>query len=244
MNLCTPFDDNLTCGLCEGILDDPLQCPDGHVFCGQCFANWINHNQSCPCSRCSFNVKIDIQQLRPAPKPLIATIANLDNQCKNIGEGCREVLKLSKLAAHEKNCVKALGVGHDSKRSKFSTNTDDKFFREVATKLLEKSRELSSLLDQVQILKNQIKSAERTSLETNAELNKTRQDLQNKVKVNANAISKFNNERDLLIANNKFLNVELARVRGHRDLIRDKLVAIKNAKPKVQMTEFMTAMAC
>ncbi|KAG2220087.1 hypothetical protein INT45_005848 [Circinella minor] len=44
-----PFPD-LFCGLCQEILDDPVQvrCPEDHMFCNSCIENYLQQSRTCP----------------------------------------------------------------------------------------------------------------------------------------------------------------------------------------------------
>ena len=47
-NLNENFKERLTCSICEGLICDPLQCPEEHSYCSRCISQW---GQSCPLCR-------------------------------------------------------------------------------------------------------------------------------------------------------------------------------------------------
>ncbi len=49
-------EDELSCGICHGIMDTPCR-PDvcKHHFCKGCLFNWHSTNRSCPVCRMNFN---------------------------------------------------------------------------------------------------------------------------------------------------------------------------------------------
>ena len=44
--------DDFSCPICLGVLNDPLQCPQGHAFCRGCITNWLCDHATCPVGKC------------------------------------------------------------------------------------------------------------------------------------------------------------------------------------------------
>ena len=47
-NLNVNVKERLTCSICEGLVCDPLQCSEEHIYCSRCIFQW---GQSCPLCR-------------------------------------------------------------------------------------------------------------------------------------------------------------------------------------------------
>ena len=60
-SLIDPLPDILTCSLCIGLLEDPVNGPCGHVFCRACIKQWALKapQQSVPCPICRSSLRID-----------------------------------------------------------------------------------------------------------------------------------------------------------------------------------------
>ena len=44
--------DLAACTVCMFVLERPTSgCPEGHVFCGDCYATWLGHTNTCPTCR-------------------------------------------------------------------------------------------------------------------------------------------------------------------------------------------------
>lgn len=76
---------HLICLICEGVYDDPVQCPSEHYFCKHCITNWLTRSQTCPIDR---NV-LQVRDLEPAPRILSDVINSLEIHCRYHCFGCQ-----------------------------------------------------------------------------------------------------------------------------------------------------------
>lgn len=92
-------DDELTCAICGGVLENPLQSPEcEHAFCQDCIHEWLSRAQTCPIDR----TPIECDQLKPVPRILKNLLSRLSIKCEN--EGCTEIVKLDTIANHLAEC--------------------------------------------------------------------------------------------------------------------------------------------
>ena len=49
--------DEYKCSICTDILNDPVQCRAGHMFCRHCVSEWLQNHASCP--ECRIKISID-----------------------------------------------------------------------------------------------------------------------------------------------------------------------------------------
>ncbi|KAI9488555.1 hypothetical protein BDB00DRAFT_38859 [Zychaea mexicana] len=79
-----PFPD-LFCGLCQGILDDPVQvrCPEDHMFCNSCIKSYLQQSRTCP--HCLTD--LDPSLFQPS-KFVQRQIGRLRVRCPNHDAGC------------------------------------------------------------------------------------------------------------------------------------------------------------
>lgn len=50
------LDDTYHCSICRDILNDPVQCRSGHLFCRNCIKQWLAKHPNCPTCRESLSV--------------------------------------------------------------------------------------------------------------------------------------------------------------------------------------------
>ncbi|KAI9018495.1 hypothetical protein CLU79DRAFT_290752 [Phycomyces nitens] len=76
---------DLFCGLCQDLLDEPIQvrCPEDHIFCKQCITNYIEQNDVCPFCQTT----IDPSQFQPS-KFVMRQIGRLPVYCVYRATGC------------------------------------------------------------------------------------------------------------------------------------------------------------
>jgi len=73
-----PVGDDLKCGLCSLVLDDPHVCHEGHAFCRACIFEYVEREQSCPVDHHSLSTS-DIA----AVLPLQHMISKLKVRCRH-----------------------------------------------------------------------------------------------------------------------------------------------------------------
>src|SRR5689334_20165991 len=44
------------CCICHLLLEDPVQCKDGHLFCRKCIEQWLSNNKTCPVDRATLGL--------------------------------------------------------------------------------------------------------------------------------------------------------------------------------------------
>ena len=94
-----PVDDDLKCGICFGVLEDPLATPCGHVYCAQCIVQWTAESGTCPltCEQISVD---DLKKILP----LTSLIAKQNIRCENFRCGCPAILKVEDIHSHLLKC--------------------------------------------------------------------------------------------------------------------------------------------
>ena len=94
-----PVDDDLKCGICFGVLEEPLATPCGHVFCAQCIVQWTAESGYCPltCEQISVD---DLKKILP----LSSLIAKQNIRCENFRRGCSAILKVENIHSHLLKC--------------------------------------------------------------------------------------------------------------------------------------------
>ncbi|KAI0989072.1 hypothetical protein GJ496_005613 [Pomphorhynchus laevis] len=96
------IDEELTCLICKGVLENPAQAPDcEHAFCRECISEWLSRQSSCPVDR-SFTL---ISYLQPVPRIIKNLLNKLLIRCENASHGCVDVLRLESLHDHQANCT-------------------------------------------------------------------------------------------------------------------------------------------
>lgn len=108
-------DHNLLCGICAGVLQNPLVTKCGHTYCKECLEQWLNalcgaDGKICP--ECRREVKLSSTALVLA---LRGVIDGLSVECENSANGCTAILRLGDLENHLKECgyafVECCGCG-------------------------------------------------------------------------------------------------------------------------------------
>lgn len=92
-------DDDLKCGICYGVLEDPLVTPCGHVYCARCIIQWAAESSFCPLT-CE---QITVDDLKKIP-PLSTLIAKQNIRCENFRRGCSAILKVENIPSHLLKC--------------------------------------------------------------------------------------------------------------------------------------------
>jgi hypothetical protein len=102
-----PLDENLICGVCLGILNNPLQCPNGHNFCKACIETYLKDSRKpCPmrCSAVLYSTDGLIKN-----RALVGIIDNLVIRCPTttllcVGGGCAWTGTIAAWKGHAKTC--------------------------------------------------------------------------------------------------------------------------------------------
>ncbi|EDX10611.1 GD14579 [Drosophila simulans] len=95
-------DEELTCPICSGVLEDPLQavmCE--HAFCRGCINEWLTRQPTCPVDRNALTTA----NLRAVPRILRNLLSRLSITCDNAPYGCTAVLKLDAYNSHLEECI-------------------------------------------------------------------------------------------------------------------------------------------
>lgn len=82
------------------VLNDPVQCENGHCFCGMCLKSALRVKSECPNCR----VSMDINHL-PANLLVKNMINDLYVRCVNSCVGCEWTGKLSQISSHKRDCI-------------------------------------------------------------------------------------------------------------------------------------------
>ncbi|XP_035683394.1 RING finger protein 151-like [Branchiostoma floridae] len=83
-------------------MEDPWQCPCGHVFCKVCIQHWLQSHMFSNCPVC--RVPCFKFQLRPVVHMVRNLINCLTVRCENSEAGCDKKVELQKYDSHKKVC--------------------------------------------------------------------------------------------------------------------------------------------
>ena len=100
-----PLDENLICGICLGVLNDPLQCQNGHNYCRHCVAEYLDDGgKPCPL-RCTAMLYSTSDLIKN--RALAGIIDNLEIQCPTTISGgeCMWSGATSSWKIHQKQCL-------------------------------------------------------------------------------------------------------------------------------------------
>ncbi|CAG0889552.1 unnamed protein product [Cyprideis torosa] len=96
-----PPDEDLTCSICSGVLENPVQAPQcEHAFCNLCIKQWLTQQLTCPIDR----LPVTVDSLKPVPRILRNMLARVEIECDNKAHGCPEKIKLEALNQHLEQC--------------------------------------------------------------------------------------------------------------------------------------------
>ncbi len=86
-------DSSLICACCIEVLRDPVQCPNGHLFCRTCIAQALQYCERCPTCRCN----LDSNQLCVSliARQMVGTLKTRCTSSKLTHTSCRVVCKWS-----------------------------------------------------------------------------------------------------------------------------------------------------
>ncbi len=94
-------DIKLLCSVCLKILNDPLQCPNEHYFCGSCIQKSLRESSEV-CPVCQHH--LTEETLTKPPRILMEMLEGLEIRCDHENRGCRELIKLEFLDHHVDSC--------------------------------------------------------------------------------------------------------------------------------------------
>lgn len=97
------IEDEWKCGVCFGLLDNPLTTPCGHNFCAACILPWVVQHATCPHRSCETSQSFTTKELDNVPR-LRNTILALDIHCEFVDRGCKEVVKVQFIDDHLDVC--------------------------------------------------------------------------------------------------------------------------------------------
>ena len=94
-------DKNFLCPICAEVLKDPVQCQNQHYFCKVCIKKHLEKNaKSCPiCVQ-----DLSEETLAEPPRILTDYLDGLMISCDHSERGCTEVVQVSRLKAHVREC--------------------------------------------------------------------------------------------------------------------------------------------
>ncbi|XP_066292163.1 E3 ubiquitin-protein ligase PDZRN3-like [Branchiostoma lanceolatum] len=93
-----PPDQEFICSICRCVMEDPQECPCGHVFCKECIQQWLRSHSNCP------NCRKQCYQVKPV-LPMVRNLINhLTIRCENHQAGCDKKVQLEYYDNHKKVC--------------------------------------------------------------------------------------------------------------------------------------------
>ena len=107
------FSKPLMCSICLNIFKNAIRTDCEHTFCRECLQNWIwTHHKECPECRTNFSRKrsndsknVLINNFVFKSHLIVNSLINeLTIKCDYESNGCEEVMKLSQLTSHVKDC--------------------------------------------------------------------------------------------------------------------------------------------
>ncbi|KAH8300410.1 hypothetical protein KR018_004497 [Drosophila ironensis] len=177
-------DEELTCPICSGVLEDPLQVcfvcicrpPSSlayflfiplqavmceHAFCRGCINEWLTRQPTCPVDRNALTTA----NLRAVPRILRNLLSRLSITCDNAPFGCAAVLKLDAYNSHLEECIHnpkrpfpcEKGCGFDIPKDELKDHNCVRELRTLIVKQTEKIGELKSELTDQQLTINELK---------------------------------------------------------------------------------------
>ncbi|XP_023164781.1 E3 ubiquitin-protein ligase NRDP1 isoform X3 [Drosophila hydei] len=155
-------DEELTCPICSGVLEDPLQavmCE--HAFCRGCINEWLTRQPTCPVDRNALTTA----NLRAVPRILRNLLSRLSITCDNAPYGCTAVLKLDAYNSHLEDCVHnpkrpfpcEKGCGFDIPKDELKDHNCVRELRALIVKQTEQIGQLKTEITDQQLTINELK---------------------------------------------------------------------------------------
>jgi len=95
-------EEELTCGICLGILNKPKVVPCcRQTYCEDCITEWMDERQTCPNDRKA----LSSNNLVEPPRLVQNMISRLRVHCDYAKNGCKDVVKLDILSSHLLECM-------------------------------------------------------------------------------------------------------------------------------------------
>ncbi|ESO82790.1 hypothetical protein LOTGIDRAFT_211441 [Lottia gigantea] len=95
-----PVNEGLFCGICRGVLEDPVQAPCEHAFCRVCIYEWLLTEHTCPEDR----QVLLLHDLKPLFRYMKNDLNKLKIKCRNSLKGCNYSCNLEFISAHTREC--------------------------------------------------------------------------------------------------------------------------------------------
>lgn len=95
-----PLPQDLICPICHDVFDDPVQCPEEHIFCRDCISKWMMKINRCPLDQKS----LSFIELTPSARVLRNLIGSLELRCEFMEYGCNSTTTLESMKIHLLTC--------------------------------------------------------------------------------------------------------------------------------------------
>eukprot|EP00048_Salpingoeca_helianthica_P015705 m.228164 g.228164 ORF g.228164 m.228164 type:complete len:387 (-) comp17414_c0_seq1:131-1291(-) len=96
------IDDAFICLICQNVVEDPCECPCGHLFCNSHIMQWLERSRTCP--SCREPVQADLKSGNALHLSYRRQLADMKIKCDYHSLGCSQVLHPSQLRAHVATC--------------------------------------------------------------------------------------------------------------------------------------------
>ncbi|XP_078610439.1 uncharacterized protein LOC144881319 isoform X2 [Branchiostoma floridae x Branchiostoma japonicum] len=93
-----PPDQEFICSICRCVMEDPQECPCGHVFCKDCIQQWLRSHSTCP------NCRKHCHMIKPVLPMVRNLISHLTIRCENHQAGCEKRIQLEYYDNHKLTC--------------------------------------------------------------------------------------------------------------------------------------------
>jgi len=89
--------EDLICGICEKVVEDPVSCPDDHYFCEECIQERLESSTTCPIG----DHELVRDQLKNIFRKMQRVHETLEIKCENHDIGCKFVSQIVDHNGHE-----------------------------------------------------------------------------------------------------------------------------------------------
>ncbi|CAM9557868.1 unnamed protein product, partial [Chrysoparadoxa australica] len=101
---------SLICPMCLGVLEDPVACPNEHLFCSEELLEWLLCGSTCPAD----NLPLDPESVTRPGRIVLNLLGELERYCPQRQRGCSWTGQQDSLEAHLREC--SYERGEDSGR--------------------------------------------------------------------------------------------------------------------------------